>query len=65
MCYLPADLASDDKDSPRRLEDVEREHILEVFREAHGHKKKAADILGIDPKTLNRKLSSYGITVTE
>jgi DNA-binding NtrC family response regulator len=65
MCYLPADLASDHKDFPRRLEDVEREHILEVFREAHGHKKKAADMLGIDPKTLNRKLSSYGITVTE
>jgi transcriptional regulator with PAS, ATPase and Fis domain len=65
MCYLPADLASDHKDFPMRLEDVEREHILEVFREAHGHKKKAADMLGIDPKTLNRKLSSYGITVTE
>jgi len=65
MCYLPADLASDHKDFPRRLEDVEREYILEVFREAHGHKKKAADMLGIDPKTLNRKLSSYGITVTE
>jgi DNA-binding NtrC family response regulator len=65
MCYLPADLAADHKSSGKRLEDIEREHILGVFNEVQGHKKKAADILGIDPKTLNRKLSSYGITITE
>jgi two-component system response regulator PilR (NtrC family) len=40
---------------------MEREHILNVLRETDGQRKKAAEILGIDPKTLYRKLSIYGI----
>jgi len=58
---LPADLVSDNKISARKLEDVEREHILKVFKEVDGQRGKAAEILGIDPKTLYRKLSGYGI----
>jgi DNA-binding NtrC family response regulator len=58
---LPADLSPNPKISGRRLEDVEREHILQVFKEAGGQKAKAAEILGIDPKTLYRKLLSYGV----
>jgi DNA-binding NtrC family response regulator len=58
---LPPDLIADHNISGKRLEDVEREHILKVFREVNRQKSKAAEILGIDPKTLYRKLLSYGI----
>jgi len=60
---LPFDLIPRQKNTVKRIEDVEREHILQVFREVGGHKKKAAEILGIDPKTLYRKLSHYGISL--
>ncbi len=58
---LPADLITDPKGSGRRLEDVEREYILKVLKEVGGQKGKAAEILGVDPKTLYRKLLSYGV----
>ena len=58
---LPADLSANPRGSGRRLEDVEREHILQVLKEAGGQKAKAAEILGIDPKTLYRRLLSYGV----
>ncbi len=59
---LPFDMTCGQKVSAcQRLEDMEREHILKVFREVQGQKRKAAEILGIDPKTLYRKLSVYGI----
>ncbi|MDH5201951.1 MAG: sigma-54 dependent transcriptional regulator [Nitrospirota bacterium] len=59
---LPSDLIEDKMISGKRLKDIEREYILKVLREAGGQKMKAAEILGIDPKTIYRKLSSYGIT---
>jgi DNA-binding NtrC family response regulator len=58
---LPLDLVPGHKISGRKLEDVEREHIMKVFKAVNGQKRKAAEILGIDPKTLYRKLSTYGI----
>jgi transcriptional regulator with PAS, ATPase and Fis domain len=58
---LPLDLAPGHKISGRKLEDVEKEHIMNVFRDVNRQKRKAAEILGIDPKTLYRKLSMYGI----
>ena len=59
---LPPDLVPNSKVTGKRLEDVEREHILKVLKEAGGQRGKAAEILGIDPKTLYRKLLSYGIS---
>jgi transcriptional regulator with PAS, ATPase and Fis domain len=58
---LPADLTAGPGGSGRRLEDVEREHILKVLKEVGGQRGKAAEILGVDPKTLYRKLLSYGV----
>jgi DNA-binding NtrC family response regulator len=67
---LPSDLNTDPKGAgrpctvlveSRKLEDVEREHILKILKEAGGHRGKAAEILGVDPKTLYRKLLSYGV----
>ncbi|MDO9287224.1 MAG: sigma-54 dependent transcriptional regulator [Thermodesulfovibrionales bacterium] len=58
---LPADLITGNKVSGSRLEDIEKNHILKILREAGGQRGRAAEILGIDPKTLYRKLMSYGI----
>ena len=58
---LPLDLTAGHNASGMKLEDVEREHIMKVFREVNGQKRRAAELLGIDPKTLYRKLSMYGI----
>lgn len=43
------------------LADVERDHIERVLREMDGNITKAAAALGIDRRTLQRKLRSYGI----
>ncbi len=43
------------------LEDVERAHILQVLESVGGHKKRAAEILQINPSTLYRKLIRYGV----
>ena len=51
----------DDGTNPVRLEDLEREHILRVLDSSGGNKSKAADLLGIDRKTLYRKLELYGV----
>jgi DNA-binding NtrC family response regulator len=58
---LPDDLNPDAKAPGKKLEDIEREYILKVLKEVEGHKGKAAEILGIDPKTLYRKLFGYGV----
>jgi len=44
------------------IEDMERQHIIATLRQVGGHRGKAATLLGIDPKTLYRKIQSYGIT---
>jgi two-component system, NtrC family, response regulator AtoC len=44
------------------LEEVEREHIIATLRQVGGHRAKAAALLGIDPKTLYRKIQGYGIS---
>ena len=38
---------------------LEREYILEVLQANHGHQIRTADILGIDRRTLYRKLKQY------
>jgi two-component system response regulator HydG len=43
------------------LEDVEREYLLRVLDETGWQKKRASEILGIDPSTIYRKLQRYGI----
>ncbi|HJY80437.1 MAG TPA: sigma-54 dependent transcriptional regulator [Candidatus Binatia bacterium] len=42
------------------LADIEREYILLALEFTEGKKKEAADLLGIDRKTLYRKLEEYG-----
>ena len=47
--------------SSRPLSEVERDHILKTLREMRGNKAAAARLLGLDRKTLYRKLELYGI----
>lgn len=60
---LPVDLVEckKEKETAKLLAVVERRHVLAVLREAGGHRGKAAEALGIDPKTLYRKLLEYGV----
>ncbi len=44
------------------LEEMEKEYILRVLREANGNQSKASQILGIDRKTLYLKLKKYGLS---
>ena len=46
------------------LEIVERQHIAEVLRRTGFHKSRAAEILGISRKTLDRKIAEFGLTET-
>jgi DNA-binding NtrC family response regulator len=47
------------------LEAMERQHIVATLRQVGGHRGKAAAVLGIDPKTLYRKILGYQISQTE
>lgn len=42
------------------LDELERTYILDVLRSVDGNKSKASELLGIDRKTLYRKLEAYG-----
>ncbi len=44
---------------PRTMADIERQAILETLERTGGHRAKAADILGIGLRTLQRKLKEY------
>ncbi len=43
------------------LEEIEKDYILRVLKEANGNQSKASQTLGIDRKTLYLKLKKYGI----
>ena len=62
---LPLDLLRAQENNSRSLQDVERNHIAKILNEVDGKKGEAAKILGIDPKTLYRKMSSFSHEVGE
>jgi DNA-binding NtrC family response regulator len=43
------------------LEEVERRHVVRVLEACHGNRTDAAKILGLDRKTLYRKLLRWGV----
>lgn len=49
----------EDSDASQRLADVERAHIERVLTESDGNITRAAEVLGIDRRTLQRKLRAY------
>ena len=48
-------------DDVRSLSEVEREQIIRVLRSVRGNKAAAARLLGLDRKTLYRKIDLYGL----
>src|SRR5213594_3392446 len=59
--YRPAHVvvAGDDPEELVSLEEVERRYILRVMEAVGGHRTRAAQVLGLDRKTLYRKLDRY------
>lgn len=53
--------AAPDHFGPLSLEEAELAHIRRIMRLAGGNQSKAAKLLGIDPKTLYRKLKQAGV----
>ena len=47
---------------PIRLEEMEREHIVKVLARVDGNKTQAAQLLGINRKTLRIKIKKYEIS---
>ncbi len=45
----------------RTLDDMEKSYLLQVLEESGWQKKRASEVLGIDPSTIYRKLQRYGI----
>ncbi len=54
-------VATDDPAELVALEEVERRYILRVLEALGGNKTRAAQVLGLDRKTLYRKLDRYGV----
>jgi DNA-binding NtrC family response regulator len=55
-------VAGDDPTELVPLEEVERRYVLSVLQAAGGNRSLAARILGVDRKTLYRRLASYGVS---
>ncbi|GAB4482796.1 MAG: sigma-54 dependent transcriptional regulator [Thermodesulfovibrionales bacterium] len=58
---MPYAAAGSSRSAPGSLEEMEREHILRVLREAEGNQSRASQMLGIDRKTLYLKIRKYGL----
>ena len=46
---------------PKTLEDMEKDHILSILAETGGNQTRAAQVLGINRKTLYKKINKYKI----
>ena len=54
-------LVSDAAQTNPTLDTIERAYILWVLENEGGNKPRTAEVLGIDPSTLYRKLTRYGL----
>lgn len=59
VCSRNAPPRSDELHPMVALEEIERQHILAIYKQTSNHKSKTAEILGISRKTLDRKLVEY------
>jgi transcriptional regulator of acetoin/glycerol metabolism len=61
---LPAPRDQPFSDLPT-LDDLERRYLLHVLEAANGNRTRAAEILGVDRRTLYRMAERFGIALTE
>jgi two-component system, NtrC family, response regulator AtoC len=54
-------VAAADDGAAGSLDQMEKDHIIKVLKETGGNKKKAAEILGIERRTLYNKAKRLGI----
>lgn len=59
MKDLPLHVLNDDENRSLRLADVEKAHIIKVYRQMNKNKKQTADVLDIALNTLKNKLRKY------
>jgi DNA-binding NtrC family response regulator len=59
---VPKDALGDDMPSSPQLREIERQQILNVLEQTNWHRGKTAEILGISPSTLYRRLRDYNLT---
>lgn len=52
---------SNNAQTPASLRDVERQQILSALEQTNWHRGKTAEVLGISPSTLYRRLRDYGL----
>jgi DNA-binding NtrC family response regulator len=55
-----AEVAAPPVERPSSMEEIEKEAILRTLKETDGNRTRAAEILGIGLRTLQRKLKDYG-----
>ena len=58
---IPRELSEPRASRLMTIEDLEKQHILYVLKTVQGNRQRAAEVLGIDRKTLYRKLLRYGM----
>jgi len=61
---LPAHMKARHYESPHKsktLEDIEKDHIINVLAETEGNQTRASEVLGINRKTLYKKIHRYKI----
>ena len=56
-----SDAAQPREDRPAALEELEREHIMEVLRKVSGNRMAAAKVLGISRRALYRRLERHNM----
>jgi len=65
--HFPVDAEADavgaTKDMPLTLAEVEKRHILAVLRQCQGNKTRAAELLEVSRKTLERKCADWGVSL--
>ena len=44
------------------LDEIRRRHVIKVLEACHGNRSEAAKILGVDRKTLYRRLRRWGVS---
>ena len=59
--FADSEIATDDAAPAPTLEDIEKEQIQKVLRDARGNRRQAAESLGISERTLYRKIKEFGL----